>query len=94
MDQEVDVGIIGDYNPQMSHHIATDESLAHAGAALSVKVSSSWVPTESLAIGGVESTLNPFDAIWCGPGSPYKSMDGALQAIRFAREQRRPFIGT
>ena len=94
MDQEINVGIIGDYNPQMSHHIATDESLAHAASVLSVTVRSSWVPTESLARGGVETTLDPFDAIWCGPGSPYKSMDGALQAIRFAREQQRPFIGT
>jgi CTP synthase (UTP-ammonia lyase) len=94
MDREINVGIIGDYNPQMSHHIATDESLVHAASALSCTVSSSWVPTESLAKGGVETTLDPFDAIWCGPGSPYKSMDGALQAIRFAREQRRPFIGT
>jgi CTP synthase (UTP-ammonia lyase) len=94
MDHDINVGIIGDYNPQMSYHIATDESLAHAATALSVSVKSSWVPTESLAKGGVERALNPFDALWCGPGSPYKSMDGALQAIRFAREQRRPFIGT
>jgi CTP synthase (UTP-ammonia lyase) len=28
------------------------------------------------------------------PGSPYHSLDGALRAIRFARESHRPFIGT
>ena len=28
------------------------------------------------------------------PGSPYRDIDGALRAIRFAREQGRPFLGT
>jgi CTP synthase (UTP-ammonia lyase) len=34
------------------------------------------------------------DALWCVPGSPYASMAGALAAIRRAREQARPFLGT
>jgi CTP synthase (UTP-ammonia lyase) len=38
--------------------------------------------------------LQQFDALWCAPASPYKSMQGALQAIQFAREQGWPFIGT
>lgn len=28
------------------------------------------------------------------PASPYRDADGALRAIRFAREQKRPFLGT
>jgi CTP synthase (UTP-ammonia lyase) len=35
-----------------------------------------------------------FDGLWCVPASPYRSMDGALTAIRFARERSRPFLGT
>jgi CTP synthase (UTP-ammonia lyase) len=94
MDPEVKVGIIGDYDPHLRYHIATDEALVHAATALSVSLTSSWIPTQSLAKGTVETVLKPFDALWCSPGSPYKSMDGALQAIRFAREQGWPFIGT
>src|SRR5204862_344720 len=41
-----------------------------------------------------EERLSPFDAIWCVPNSPYASMEGALCAIRFARESGRPFLGT
>jgi len=41
----------------------------------------------------VES-LCDFDGLWCVPGSPYRSMNGALNAIRFARENNIPFIGT
>src|SRR5690606_14919504 len=38
--------------------------------------------------------VGDFDALWCVPGSPYRSMDGALRAIRAARESGRPFLGT
>src|SRR5205809_607084 len=38
--------------------------------------------------------LELFHGIWCVPGSPYRSMDGALRANRFARENGRPFLGT
>lgn len=94
MDQQVKVGIIGDYDPHLRYHIATNEALTHAAAALSVLLTYSWIPTQSLAKGSVGKTLKPFHALWCAPGSPYQSMQGALQAIKFAREQRWPFMGT
>ena len=94
MEPEVKVAIIGDYNPQMRYHIATDEALNHAAADLSMRLSSSWIPTRSLEARSVGTALKAFDALWCAPGSPYQSMDGALQAIRFAREEGRPFLGT
>ena len=92
MNKPLKVGIIGDYNPQLISHIPTNEALVHAASALSVSVHSTWVPTESLANGFDESALERFDALWCAPGSPYKSMDGALRGIQFAREKGRPFI--
>jgi CTP synthase (UTP-ammonia lyase) len=59
-----------------------------------VTVDSSWLPTESLDVEASKKTLERFDGLWCSPGSPYKSMNGALKAIRFAREMGWPFIGT
>jgi CTP synthase (UTP-ammonia lyase) len=94
MNKEVKVGIIGDYDPHSRYHIATDEALGHAATALDILLTPSWIPTQSLEKGTVETTLKQFHALWCAPGSPYKSMDGALQAIQFAREQGWPFMGT
>ena len=90
------IGIIGDYNPDYPSHIATNEALAHAAAALSLTVEPIWLPTESLEDESSEASalLRRSDALWCSPGSPYKSMTGALRGIRFAREQGHPFIGT
>jgi CTP synthase (UTP-ammonia lyase) len=94
MSQRLKVGVIGDFDPNRWFHIATNEALGHAATAISVPLDFSWIPTESLAKGLIETTLKSFDALWCSPGSPYKSMNGALRAIQFAREQGWPFIGT
>jgi CTP synthase (UTP-ammonia lyase) len=94
MDKPVKIGMIGDFNPSSRFHLATNESLAHAARALGVTVDSSWLSTESLDVAANEKTLQQFDGLWCSPGSPYKSMNGALKAIRFAREKGWPFIGT
>ena len=93
MNQTVRVGIIGDFNPDNRTHIATNEAINHAADALRISVDVCWVPTIPLEEQPV-ATLELYDALWCSPGSPYQSMDGALKAIRFAREQDYPFIGT
>jgi len=87
------VGIIGDYNPDLRYHIATEEALDHAAALLSISLRSSWISTLSLEKDSGINILKPFHALWCAPGD-YKSMNGALQAIKFAREQGWPFIST
>jgi len=95
MKEKLTVGIIGDYDPQaFPSHARTDEALGHAAGALSVAVEPVWLPTPSLTGPVSPETLSRFDGLWCAPGSPYQSMDGALQAIRFAREEKRPFFAT
>jgi CTP synthase (UTP-ammonia lyase) len=94
MNQPLRVGIIGDFDPSYPSHVATNEALSHAAGALSVDLDCSWLPTQSLDEASGEAALKHFDALWCAPGSPYKSMVGALRAIQFAREEGWPFIGT
>jgi CTP synthase (UTP-ammonia lyase) len=88
------VGIIGDFDASYPSHAATNAALSHVATALSLAVDLSWLATRSLDDEGSEAILSPCDALWCAPGSPYKSMDGALKAIQFAREKGRPFVGT
>ncbi len=92
MEQSVKIGIIGDFNADYSSHIATNEAIVHAGEELGILVEIQWLPTRKLAKQLV--SLRQFDALWCSPGSPYQSMEGALGAIRFSREHNYPFIGT
>jgi CTP synthase (UTP-ammonia lyase) len=93
MTTQLRIGIIGDYNPDFHPHQATNAALQHAAGQLHLAVASEWLPTPLLAQ-DADRRLRRFDALWCAPGSPYQSMAGALQGIRFAREQGWPFIGT
>jgi len=90
----VTVGIIGDFNSESETHRATNDALHHAAHALGTTVTVSWIPTVELSHGAAGRALEPFDALWAAPGSPYRSMEGALRGIRFAREQGWPFFGT
>ncbi len=94
MDRHLRVGIIGDFVAGKFSHIPTTEALSHAAHALAVRLESSWIPTQILDQESGEVILERFDALWCAPGSPYKSMKGALKGIRFAREKGLPFLGT
>ncbi len=90
----VTVGIIGDFKPESETHRATSEAVHHAAHALGTTAMVSWLPTSALHTGAVLQLLDPCDALWAAPGSPYVSMEGALRGIQFARERDRPFFGT
>jgi CTP synthase (UTP-ammonia lyase) len=92
MNQKIRIGIIGDFNPEYPSHLATNKAIEDAGISLKILAEIHWLPTIELE--KREIPLKQFDALWCSPGSPYQSMDGALQTIRFARENAYPFIGT
>jgi CTP synthase (UTP-ammonia lyase) len=93
VNQQVEVGIIGEYDPNRPYHVATNDALNHAAAALSISLKSSWISTELLNNRSIEITLRPFDALLCA-SVDHEGMNEALQAIRFAREQGWPFMGT
>lgn len=91
MPDVIRIALVGDYDPAVPAHQAIPRALALAAAATGVPVAHVWVPTEEIT---ADTRIAPYDALWCVPASPYRSTDGALRAIRFAREQGRPFLGT
>jgi CTP synthase (UTP-ammonia lyase) len=90
----VRIGILGDFNPEFRSHHATNDSLQHAARKLDMKVESEWLSTPSLTAPEAEKTLESFDGLLASPGSPYKSFDGMLKGIEFARRRDWPFLGT
>ena len=85
------IALIGDYDPQVTAHQAIPVALEMTAEHSGLNLQWQWLATDEIH---AETPLHTFDGFWCVPASPYRSMDGALQAIRFAREQRRPFLGT
>jgi len=94
MSQTLSIGIIGDYDLAKPSHQATNEALRHAAGRTSVIVNITWLPTPSFLVDDSRERLKPYDGIWISPGSPYRSMAGAIRGIRTAREMNIPLIGT
>jgi CTP synthase (UTP-ammonia lyase) len=91
MSRSLRIGLIGDYNPEVTAHRAIPHALALAAEAAGVEAEPVWLPTGEIGNGG---GLNRFAALWCVPASPYRSTAGALTAIHFARARALPFLGT
>jgi CTP synthase (UTP-ammonia lyase) len=90
---QTSIAIVADFNNSKSHRATTD-ALAHSSAALGIAVAPQWISTTEFARPGGPDRLSQFSGVWIGPGSPYASMEGALAAIRFAREREIPVLGT
>ncbi len=82
------VALIGDFSEQHKAHQAIPKALAGAsgGGAESV-----WIPTDAIS---KTDALAEFQGVWCVPGMPYRNPEGVLNAIRYARMSRTPFLGT
>ncbi|MHA3736587.1 CTP synthase C-terminal region-related (seleno)protein [Pseudomonas sp. Eth.TT006] len=87
----ISIALIGDYDPQVTAHQAIPVALGLVAEHLGQTVQFDWLATDQIH---VDTPLESYDGFWCVPASPYKSEAGALRAIRFAREQQRPFLGT
>jgi len=95
MAKEVNVGIIGDYDPEKPSHLATNGAIRHAAAKLGLKAKNTWLPTPSMLTRKGQRSLALFDCLWASSGSEaYKSHGGMLKGIQIARRSGRPFIAT
>jgi len=87
------IGLIGDRNLEVRAHVAIPKALEIAGKGLPRPVEPVWLSTPTL-VQAHEEKLAGLNGLWCVPNSPYESTEGALLAIRFARERALPFLGT
>jgi len=82
------IGVVGDFNPRELTHQATNQALMHAGLPFE------WVPTVEVRPHDPAARLAGYAGLFIAPASPYRSMEGALAAIRFARERGVPLVAT
>jgi CTP synthase (UTP-ammonia lyase) len=93
MGKLVRIALVGDFDPGVTAHRAIPPALQLSAARLGVEVKPTWVHTATIEETSAERFAE-YEAVWCVPASPYACMEGALAAIRFAREAPRPFLGT
>jgi CTP synthase (UTP-ammonia lyase) len=81
------VAVVGDFDPRNRTHVATGDALGHAGLRFE------WVPTDGVGP-DPGARLGRYAGIFVAPASPYRDMEGALGAVRHARERGVPLVGT
>src|SRR5271169_6149787 len=80
----------GEYNPDSATHGATDAAIRHSLFGLKAELTASWISTTAIE----EADILQAHGLWVAPGSPYRDMSRVLQAIRMARENLVPCLGT
>ena len=86
--------MVGDRSDDVRAHVAIPSTIDACARIVGRAIAQRWLRTDEIADGDVDARLAGASAIWCVPGSPYASMEGALATIRFARERGVPFLGT
>jgi CTP synthase (UTP-ammonia lyase) len=95
MTDGVRIGLVGDYSEEVRAHRAIPRAFQLlVERAQGPRVALTWLPTTEIDQRGVARLVDGLAGLWCVPGSPYASMEGALSAIRYAREAGLPFLGT
>jgi CTP synthase (UTP-ammonia lyase) len=84
------IALVGDRSQHVRSHTRIPGLFEVLRAQHGIGIDAYWVPTPD----ATATDLAGFDGIWLLPGSPYLSEEGALHAVRIAREHRIAFLGT
>ncbi len=89
----VKVALVGKYVQLNDAYLSVVEALRHACLAQNASLDLHWVCAEQIENEGAESLLKGMDAVVVPGGFGNRGVDGKVAAIRWAREQRVPFLG-
>ena len=90
---KVKVAIVGKYIKLEDSYISVIESLYHAGFANSVKVDVKLVDAEKINGENVYEKLKDYDGIIVPGGFGTRGIEGKIETIKYARENKIPFLG-
>ena len=87
------IAFVGKYLDLKESYKSLTEALIHAGAHLDTKVEIKWVDSEKVEDDGAQKYLNDCDGILVAGGFGGRGVEGKIQAIQYARENKIPFLG-
>ncbi len=90
---KVTIGLIGKYVELQDAYKSILEALIHAGAMNECKVEVRNIHSEHLTTENAVEKLQNVDAILVAPGFGSRGIEGKIDAIRYARENKIPFFG-
>jgi len=89
----VEIALVGKYVALHDAYLSVAEALTHGGIENQVKVYIRWVDSETVTDGNAASILAGADGILVPGGFGTRGIEGKIAAIRYARENKVPFMG-
>ena len=90
---ETRIAIVGKYIDLKESYKSLNEALVHGGAAHNARVKLDYLDSENVEKDGGETLLEEADGILVPGGFGQRGVEGKIKAIRYARENRIPFLG-
>jgi CTP synthase len=90
---EIEIAIVGKYVELPDAYLSVAEALRHAGTEQGAKVRIRWVNAEELENASAKEYLEGIDGILVPGGFGTRGIEGKIEAIRYAREGKVPYLG-
>jgi CTP synthase len=90
---EVDIAVVGKYIELKDAYKSIAESFIHAGVANETKVNVHWIHSEGISPENVAEKLGKYKGILVAPGFGDRGIEGKIEAVKYARENKVPFFG-
>lgn len=87
------IAFVGKYLDLKESYKSLTEALIHAGAHLDANVEIRWVDSEKIQNNGARKYLLDCEGILVAGGFGERGVEGKIEAIQYAREEKIPFLG-
>ncbi|MBR5944868.1 MAG: CTP synthase [Lachnospiraceae bacterium] len=91
--KKVKIALVGKYVALHDAYLSVAEALKHGGIANKAEVEIDWIDSETVTDENAASILKDADGILVPGGFGTRGIEGKISAIRYARENKIPFLG-
>lgn len=92
-DKTITIGLVGKYVVLHDAYLSVAEALRHGGIVNDVNINIEWINSEEITRQNVKETLSKCDGIIVPGGFGDRGIEGMIEAIRYARENKVPLFG-
>ena len=92
-ERTVRVAIVGKYVELHDAYLSIREALVHAGVHHRTEIDFHWVHSEDLEVRSAAEVIGDVDGILLCPGFGDRGLEGKINAVQYAREQKIPYLG-
>lgn len=92
-EKKVTIGLVGKYVELHDAYLSVAEALRHGGIVNDAAVDIKWIDSETVTRENADEVFGSCDGIIVPGGFGHRGVEGMIESIRYARENKKPFFG-